>query len=172
MVSLKWYNRMPVLEKNWQLWQCVGAKCHCFTVSAFTHCPSHQSACTDNNYLRQNIYWDDTKFTWTKIRHTSQKKKQIKCAGLASSPLICWHDCLCAPNRITEWTFSWDSSGMTLGWPTANIPMTPLTLIPPCWTPFGNPICSLPMKREPISTRLLLTTSFWGSPKTGMFCTV
>lgn len=79
MVSLKWYNRMPVLEKNWQLWQCVGAKCHCFTVSAFTHWPSHQSACTDNNYLRQNIYWDNTKFTWTKIRHTS-KKKQIKCA--------------------------------------------------------------------------------------------
>ncbi len=98
MVSLKWYNCMPVLEKNWQLRQCVGATCHCFMVSALTHWLSHQSACMDNNDLWQNIYWDDNTFTWTKIRHTSEEKKKADkmcwCRFL-SSDLLTWLS-LCA----------------------------------------------------------------------------
>lgn len=68
--------------------------------------------------------------------------------------------------RTTEWTSSWDSSGTTLGWPTASTPTTRWTLTPLCWTPSGNLTCSSLTRRAPTSTRSPLTTSCYASLKT------
>ena len=68
--------------------------------------------------------------------------------------------------RTTEWTSSWGSSGTTPGWRTASTPTTRWTSTPLCWTPSGNPICSLPTRRGPTSTRSPPTTSCCASPRT------
>ena len=68
--------------------------------------------------------------------------------------------------RTTEWTSSWDSSGTTLGWPTASTPTTRWILTPLCWTPSGNLTCSSLTRRAPTSTRSPLTTSCYASLKT------
>lgn len=68
--------------------------------------------------------------------------------------------------RTTEWTSSWDSSGTTLGWPTASTPTTRWTLTPLCWTPSGNLTCSSLTRRAPTSTRSPPTTSCYASLKT------
>lgn len=87
--------------------------------------------------------------------HPSMAAEQIQYISLFLPPL-----------RTTEWTSSWDSSGTTLGWPTASTPTTRWTSTPPCWTPSGNPTCSLPTRRGPTSTRSPPTTSCCASLKT------
>lgn len=62
-------------------------------------------------------------------------------------------------------------NGTTPVWLTENTPTTPLIWTPPCWIPSGNRICSLQMKKEPISTRSPQTTSCCGFSKMAAFCT-
>lgn len=64
--------------------------------------------------------------------------------------------------RTTGSMYFCDSSGMTLDWHIRSIQMTLWTWIPQCWTPFGNPTCSLQTKREQTSTRLPQTTNCFG----------
>lgn len=72
--------------------------------------------------------------------------------------------------RTTGLTYFYGRNGMTLAWLTANTPTTRWIWIRPCWTPSGNPTCSLPTKREPISTRSPQTTSCWGFSKMAASC--
>lgn len=83
------------------------------------------------------------------------------------SNLFTWHFC-----RTTEWTFFWDSSGMTHVWLTVNILMIPWIWIPLCWILFGSQIYSLPTRREQISMMSQQTTSCWGFLKLERCCTV
>lgn len=64
--------------------------------------------------------------------------------------------------RTTGSMYFCDSSGMTLDWHIRSIQMTLWTWIPQCWTPFGNPTCSLQTKREQTSMRLRQTTNCFG----------
>ena len=76
-----------------------------------------------------------------------------------------------SPLRTTEWTSSCDSSGTTLGWPTASTPTTRWTSTPLCWTPSGSLTCSSPTRRGPTSTRSPPTTSCYAYLKTATCCT-
>lgn len=67
--------------------------------------------------------------------------------------------------------YFYDKNGTTLAWRTANTQTTPLIWIHLCWTPSGNRIYSLQMRKEPISTRSPLITSCYGFSKTAAFCT-
>lgn len=64
--------------------------------------------------------------------------------------------------RITGSMCFCDNSGTTLDWRTKSIQMTLWTSTLPCWTPFGNPTCSLQTKREPTFMRSRRTTSCFG----------
>lgn len=73
--------------------------------------------------------------------------------------------------RTTGSMCSCASSGMTHGWPTRSTQMTPWTLTPQCWTPFGNLTCSSPMKRGQTSTRSPRTTNCCGYSRMETFST-
>lgn len=60
-------------------------------------------------------------------------------------------------HRITESISSFVRNGTILALHIVNTLMIPQTLTPPCWTPFGNLICSLPMKRVPTFMKSLQT---------------
>lgn len=99
---------------------------------------------------------------------------EIKCVII--HPSISLSNSLCDPSflsplRTTESTSSWDSSGTTLGWPTASTPTTRWTSTPLCWTPSGNLTCSLPTRKGPTSTRSPPTTSCCAFRKTATCCT-
>lgn len=68
--------------------------------------------------------------------------------------------------RTTGSMYFCGNSGTTPDWRTRSIQMTLWTSTPPCWTPFGNPTCSLLMKREPTFTRSRRTTSCFGYSRT------
>lgn len=74
--------------------------------------------------------------------------------------------------RTTEWTFFWGNSGMIQGWHIASTLMIPWTWTHPCWTPFGNQIYSLPMRRVPTSMMSPPTTNCFEFQKMAKYSTV
>lgn len=74
--------------------------------------------------------------------------------------------------RTTEWIFFWDNSGMIHGWHIASTLMILWTWTHRCWTPFGNQICSLPMRRGPTSMMLPRTTNYFVFQKMAKYSTV
>lgn len=115
----------------------------------------------------QRTVWPDIKLYIKTERLWEEKVNRFLKPGWAISGSCIWHLC-----RTTEWTFFWDSSGMIHGWHTVSTQMIPWIWIPQCWIRFGNRICSLPMKRVPISMMSPLTTSCCGFPKMAKCSTV
>lgn len=111
-------------------------------------------------------------FDQTKSLYQIRKKVKSKVdiflkPGKTISSTCIWHF-----NRTIEWTFFWDNSGTIHGWHTVNTRMIPWIWIHLCWIPFGNQICSLPMRKVPIFMMSPLTTSCCGFPKMAKCSTV
>lgn len=103
------------------------------------------------------------------IRCTKFRVQLLTCLDYSMSSHIFFHIFTIGVNltlssyfRTTGSTCFYGSSGTTLGWLIRSTQTTPWTWTPQCWTPFGNPTCSLRMKREQTSTRWLQTTNCCG----------